>query len=72
MRDPNRIDKVLNTIRFFWKKNPDLRLTQMVLNLAGDNEDVFYMEEDELLERLNKLYSDTLPRNQPFQDYGEE
>jgi uncharacterized protein YihD (DUF1040 family) len=72
MRDPNRIDKVLNTIKFFWKKNPDLRLAQMILNLAGDNEDIFFMEEDELLERLNALYSDSPPRNQPFQDYGED
>jgi hypothetical protein len=53
-------------------KNPDLRLTQMIINVGGDNEDIFFLEDDELAERLVILYSDQPPRNQPFQDYGEE
>jgi len=72
MRDINRISRVLDTIRRIWMKNPDLRLTQMIINVGGDNEDIFFLEDDELAERLVILYSDQPPRNQPFQDYGEE
>jgi hypothetical protein len=35
MRDPERIDKVLEVIRIIWKANPDLRLTQLVLNIRA-------------------------------------
>jgi len=72
MRDPNRINRVLDVIRRIWTKNPDLRFTQMILNVGGDNEDIFFLEDDELAERLVALYSDQPPRNQPFQDYGED
>lgn len=32
MRDPIRIDEVLEVIRIYWKQNPDLRLGQIVSN----------------------------------------
>ena len=72
MRDPSRINRILDVIRRIWIKNPDLRLTQMILNVGGDNEDIFFLEDDELAERLVALYSDQPLRNQPFQDYGED
>lgn len=83
MRDPNRIDDVLAKVREVWYRNPDLRLTQLIGNLAepGGNfttddyanlneydtfgivqtaiarpKDMYYMEDDEFVERLEKVY----------------
>lgn len=32
MRDPERIDKIVEELRVFWKMNPDQRLTQLIMN----------------------------------------
>ena len=71
MRDPNRIEHVLGTIRRIWEKNPDLRLGQMIDNLfgVGDIDKVlFYIEDKELEKRLWEMYESSIPH----QDYGEE
>lgn len=34
MRDPARIDRILGLLAFYWHKNPDLRLAQIVLNVC--------------------------------------
>ena len=52
MRDPERIDVVLNEIRDIWKKHPNWRLGQPIVNLsrsAGKN-DPFFLEDDALME----------------------
>jgi uncharacterized protein YihD (DUF1040 family) len=61
MRDQIRIEKILSLLKGYWKSNPDLRLGQLVYNLARElNPDIsplpelFYMEDDELLEQLKK------------------
>jgi len=54
MRDPKRIPVLLAKIQAFWEKNPDLRLGQLVSNLAG-NEDVFYVEDYNLEKTLEQL-----------------
>ena len=54
MRDPKRIPKLLASIQACWEKNPDLRLGQLVRNLAG-NEDVFYVEDSKLWSNLRKV-----------------
>jgi uncharacterized protein YihD (DUF1040 family) len=48
MRDPKRIPRILKKLLKFWKKNPDLRLAQLVSNLqgAGAHQDIFFMEDD--------------------------
>jgi len=50
MRDPNRIEKILNLIREVWYTNPDLRLTQLIMNALSMNQDPYYVE-DETLEK---------------------
>ena len=55
MRNPDRIDIVLDVIREIWKKYPDLRLTQLIGN-CFPNIDAYYKEDDELLDKLNKVY----------------
>ena len=59
MRDPKRIDDVLETIGTIWKKSPDLRLLQLLTNsLTRVNSEFFYfVEDDELIESLDKYYN---------------
>lgn len=52
MRDPNRIDGILARIGRAWKRNPDMRLGQLIANL---NADVFYIEDSDLA-RLLELH----------------
>jgi len=52
MRDPRRIQAVLNTLEHYWRRYPDLRLGQIVGNLA-QGVDPYYIEDDELLKRLD-------------------
>lgn len=57
MRDPKRIDKVMEAIRSLWIKNPDLRFFQLVeilsSKLNGKAVNLFFMEDEEILRRLN-------------------
>lgn len=52
MRNPKRIPKVLKEIEKVWKKYPDLRLGQLILNSCG--EPPLYCIEDEDLINLLK------------------
>jgi len=59
-RNPDRIKKVLDRIEKLWRKEPDLRLAQIVVNAAKMAEykditksTVFYMEDDVLLKGLD-------------------
>jgi len=34
MRDPNRIDRIIELLRQAWHRNPDWRLNQLIINAA--------------------------------------
>ena len=58
MRDPARIDRILDKLKIYWHKNPDLRLGQLVYNLSPVDpvilrSDVFYLEDNKLEEALD-------------------
>ena len=53
MRD---IDKILAEIGEIWKKNPELRLGQLIDNILLQEEDLYYIEDKKLLERLKEWY----------------
>jgi hypothetical protein len=58
MRDPQRIDGVLAAIKEAWRLNPDLRLGQLIINTVRPAEpcpEVFYIEDEQLLARLQQL-----------------
>ena len=55
MRDPKRIEKVLGQIRQIWETCPDLRLGQLLLNVASDPL-LYNIEDDELIKRLQDTY----------------
>ena len=55
MRDTNRIPTICNELSQIWELHPDLRLGQLLLNVARDPE-LYYLEDDELIRRLYELY----------------
>ena len=56
MRDPKRIPKILKRIERLWKKYPDLRLGQLIVNVYGIN-DIYYKEDAAFIETLEEYYN---------------
>ena len=57
MRDTKRIDDMIEQIRMIWKRNPDLRLGQLIGNCC--NEDyIYWVEDDDLSAYLGSFYHD--------------
>jgi hypothetical protein len=55
MRDPARIEPVLQLVRTLWELNPDWRLGQLLVNVIRPKQscpEVFYIEDDELTRRI--------------------
>jgi len=68
MRDPNRIDPLIEAIRSLWKAYPDLRLGQLMENIylsakeeTGSTASMFYME-DSIMEKGIERTLDSLTR----------
>lgn len=58
MRDINRIDNFLKKIMVYWKKVPDWRFGQLILNVLGTSKiDPFFLEEDEMLSLFEKFFN---------------
>ena len=57
MRDPARIDIMLKELERYWKKWPDLRLGQIMIvaHIKSEMPDLFYLEDDKLLDILRGL-----------------
>lgn len=51
-RSAERIAEMVALLEEIWTKCPDLRLGQLIVNLSGDENKLFYMEDDEMLERM--------------------
>jgi len=58
MRDPARIEQMLVLIRKVWYDAPDLRLTQLIMNVLNMNSDPYYVEDDKLEEKLKAYCKD--------------
>ena len=59
MRDINRIDKFCEKLAKSWKRVPDWRFGQLMLNLLGqyyndENRDPFYTEDDEMIKFIEE------------------
>jgi hypothetical protein len=55
MRDPARIEVLLNALREAWLKDPDMRFGQLLVNHARLGEpcpEVFHLEDDQLLANI--------------------
>jgi len=64
MRDPNRIEPIIQLIKEIWYTYPDLRLTQLIMNALKMNQDPYYVE-DEKLHKALKEYKE-LTRRENF------
>lgn len=56
MRDPQRIEQILEALREVWEVDPDLRLGQLVVNAIRPSEPclaIFNAEDDVLLKGLH-------------------
>lgn len=59
MRDINRIDKVLEEINEVWKRYPDLRFTQLIVNvMSAKGSDLYYMEDERFIKILKEFYGE--------------
>ncbi|MCJ7424761.1 hypothetical protein MUP01_10915 [Candidatus Bathyarchaeota archaeon] len=59
VRDPERIDRIIEKLRKSWKTNPDWRLCQLVFSAAAitktmRDKDIFYVEDDVFEAVLNQ------------------
>jgi hypothetical protein len=58
MRDVNRIYDILVKFQDLWEQYPDQRFGQIISNyLVTDREDIFYIEDDEISQRLTDQLS---------------
>jgi len=55
MRDPARIDRILKLVEKLWRDSPDLRLTQLIMNVLHMNSDPYYVEDDRIEEALKSF-----------------
>ena len=55
MRDVNRIDVILRQVGEVWKKYPDLRLGQLLLNCVSDPM-LYYVEDEKLVDVIRSYY----------------
>ena len=60
MRDPNRIEPIMEELTKMWKKHPDMRLGQFLCNILGEadtvtNRDPFYVEDDEIIDVFKEI-----------------
>jgi len=55
MRDQDRIDEILELISEIWRKNPNLRLCQLIENCFEDV-DLYYLEDNDLQKALIGFY----------------
>ena len=68
MRDPERIDRILGIVKTIWKRAPDLRLMQLLINAIPHMErDQYYFEDDELENALKYTYFDQ-PEDENIED----
>lgn len=55
MRDKRRINKALRTIKKIWKKYPDLRLGQLIVNAVPEIY-LYHIEDDVLIECIQNSF----------------
>lgn len=57
-RDPNRIPVVMDKLMTMWKKYPDMRLGQLLVNVLPygiTHRELFNLEDDKLLDALERF-----------------
>jgi hypothetical protein len=61
MRDIERIDLFLERLGKCWKKVPDWRFGQLILNVLNDfPRDLFFPEEEEMIDFIEKWFEEMI------------
>lgn len=68
MRDPKRIRPLLDRLEKVWTEHLDLRLGQLIAAAAPGGTDVFYLECEELVSNIEKVFE----KKYLFKDLVEE
>ncbi len=55
-KDPKRVDPLMKRLTAVWRQNPELRLGQLIGNALNSNVDLYYVEDDKLINEL-ELYT---------------
>ena len=55
MRDPKRIGLFCDRLKAVWATNPDLRFGQLVALLQSAGGDLFYLEDDTVLQLIEQM-----------------
>lgn len=59
MRDPKRIDEFCKEIAKYWKRVPDWRFGQLMMNVLGTSKiDPFFLEENQSLKLFDEFFND--------------
>lgn len=62
MRDPARINRIIEKLRAYWHAHPDQRLGQLIVNLATrSHQKPFYVEDDVIEPHLDLWSKETPP-----------
>lgn len=56
MKDPKRIKKIIKELERLWRKHPDLRFGQLLINVYINGTDLYYIEDEMLLKKLYEVY----------------
>lgn len=82
MRDPNRIDPMIEKLRELWKESPDLRLGQLVCNLGSKQpqmeeffqKDPFYVPDQQMMWAMGlRGVDEFIPTDDPAREFfGED
>ena len=59
MRNPDRIEPFLNRLGKVWKKVPDWRFGQLMVNVLGSlDRDPFFPEDDEMIKHFENYFKE--------------
>jgi len=61
MRDPNRIDPILQLLRQVWTQKPDWRLGQLIVSAVRPDSpmpSIFHAEDDKVIQGLKAILGD--------------
>lgn len=65
MRDPARINNILQQLGKLWEQVPDWRLGQLFCNLQRhEGADLFFYEDDKLLKAIEEFLNPEAKKNQ--------
>ncbi len=56
MRESSRINPLIERLRAVWLSHPDARLGQLLMNSVRDGTHLYYIEDADLLDLVERLY----------------